>query len=331
MNTLPPNVFIDASVLAQVGPPPGNATFQRLVELVDYRLVNMITTDLSKAELARLHVATANKKMQPIADAEFQRLMPTLFGVQMPAVDSQEVVNKITAHIGRGVESMFSALKARVFSVSVVNPAVIFTDYDRKEGLFHDKNKRNQFPDAFIFECLKTVANQGPSLLVVTNDGDFDRPVGDEPNMALIKSIPDLFKWLGLSIEKPEVDLTEFLFENLGTNDGVLDELEKDQLELDEGRYFDLRPSYFDDIDYTAFEQIRPGAPLLISVEATAYLDGIDSSSRDNPVETTVRARFAFHAAVELDEQRIPVNLTDVQFFDYMIDSDSTTIYFVYG
>ena len=166
---------------------------------------------------------------------------------------------------------------------------------------------------------------------MVTNDGDFDRPVGDEPNMALIKSIPDLFKWLGLSIEKPEVDLTEFLFENLGTNDGVLDELEKDQLELDEGRYFDLRPSYFDDIDYTAFEQIRPGAPLLISVEATAYLDGIDSSSRDNPVETTVRARFAFHAAVELDEQRIPVNLTDVQFFDYMIDSDSTTIYFVYG
>ena len=260
MSTQPPNVFIDANVLVQVGPPPGNATFQRLVDLVDYRLINAITTDLSKSELSRLHVATANKKMQPIADTEFQRLMRTLFGVQIPSVNSQEIVDKIRANIGQGVEGMFSALKARVSYVADVNPAVIFADYDREEGLFCSKNKRNQFPDAFIFECLKTVANEGPPMLVVTNDGDFDRPVSDEPNMILINSIPDLFNWLGLRIEEPKVDLIEFLYENLEANGGVLEELEQDDWELDEGRYLDLRLRNFEDISYTAFQQIRPGA-----------------------------------------------------------------------
>ena len=330
MSTQPPNVFIDANVLAQVGPPPGNATFQRLVDLVDYRLINAITTDVSKSELARLHVATANKKMQPITDAEFQRLMRTLFGVQIPSVNSQEIVDKIRANIGQGVEVMFSALKARVASVADVNPTVIFADYDREEGLFHSKNKRNQFSDAFIFECLKTVANEGPPMLVVTNDGDFDRPVSDEPNMILINSIPNLFNWLGLRIEEPEVDLIEFLNENLEANGGVLEELEQDDWELDEGRYLDLRLRNFEGIYYTAFQQIRPGAPLLVSVEATAYLDGIDSSSSDNQVETTARAQIAFHAAVEVDEQGIPVNLTDVRFFEYTMHLDNATIWFLY-
>ncbi len=331
MSTQLPNVFIDANVLAQVGPPPGNATFQRLVDLVDYRLINAITTDLSKSELTRLHVATANKKLQPIADGEFQRLMRTLFAVQIPSTNSQEILGKIRANIGHGVEGMFSALKARVVSVADVNPTVIFADYDREEGLFHSKNKRNQFPDAFIFECLKTVANEGPPMLVVTNDGDFDRPVGDHPNMILINSIPSLFNWLGLKIEEPEADLIEFLYENLDVNDAVLENVEQYGWELEEGRHLDLRLRYIEDVEYTAFQQIRPGAPFLVSVEATAYLDGIDRySSSDDSVETTARAQIAFHAAVEVDGQGIPTDMTDVRFFKYTMHLDNATIWFLY-
>ena len=331
MNAQPSNVFIDSNVMAQVGPPPGNATFQRLVDLVDYGRIRMITTKINKSELTRIHIASANKKLQPVRDPEFQRLMRRLYNVQIPPLDSQEISDSIRADVGRGVEAMFGALSAREIPLHVVDPNEIFEGYDKGTGLFDSKNKRNQFPDAFIFECLRSVARESPTLVVITNDGDFEGPVSDDPNMTLLKSIPDLFLWLDLQIDEPEADLIEFLQEHLAINQAVLDEVEQYDFEVGEGHYVDLTLDCFEDVIYTAFRQVRPGAPLLISVAARAYLHAGDRySGRTSRFGNAPTADIAFHASVKVDDQGVPIELTDVQLFENTIRLDDSTIWFLY-
>ena len=66
-----------------------------------------------------------------------------------------------------GVQAMFQSLSAKTLDIDLVTPSVIFADYDQSEGFFYTGNKKDQFPDAFIFECLKTAASADSSLLIV--------------------------------------------------------------------------------------------------------------------------------------------------------------------
>ncbi|WP_201151409.1 PIN domain-containing protein [Rhodovulum sulfidophilum] len=59
------------------------------------------------------------------------------------------------------------------------------------------REKKDQFPDAFIFECIKQVASAKSPVIIVSDDGDFDKLAGDEEHVSVIKSLPELFQHLG--------------------------------------------------------------------------------------------------------------------------------------
>jgi PIN domain len=82
----------------------------------------------------------------------------------------------------------------------------VFSAYAAGEGFFTDEGKKDQFPDAFIFECLKAEASKKEPVIIVSNDGDFDKPVEGQAHITLVKSLPELFKTLGLQVDAPEVD-----------------------------------------------------------------------------------------------------------------------------
>ena len=100
----------------------------------------------------------------------------------------------------------------------------MFSDYTAGEGFFTGKGKKNQFPDAFIFECLKPEASSEEPVIIVSEDRDFEEPVEDEDHISLVKSLPELFKTLGLQADKPEIeDFLECHEEELikAVNDGL--------------------------------------------------------------------------------------------------------------
>ena len=48
--------------------------------------------------------------------------------------------------------------------------------YVNSKGFFTVEGKKNQFPDAFVFECLRTEASEEEPIIVVSNDRDFEQP-----------------------------------------------------------------------------------------------------------------------------------------------------------
>ena len=70
--------------------------------------------------------------------------------------------------------------------------------------MFSDDAKKDQFPDAFIFEALRAISNESEPLTIVSDDKDFAAAIKDGQHITRLKSIPDLFAELGLMIERRE-------------------------------------------------------------------------------------------------------------------------------
>ena len=95
-----------------------------------------------------------------------------------------------------------------------VKPSVVFDAYARKAGLFDGDAKKDQFPDAFIFEALKAAATKADPLTIVSDDKDFVAAIKDADHITRLESIADLFVELGLTIEAaPNVE--DFVENNL--------------------------------------------------------------------------------------------------------------------
>ncbi len=102
---------------------------------------------------------------------------------------------------------MFKSLGAETISIDSVKPSAVFDSYARKTGLFSADAKKDQFPDAFIFEALRAIAKKSDPLTIVSDDKDFAAAIKDAEHITRLKSIADLFAELGLTIEAaPDVE-----------------------------------------------------------------------------------------------------------------------------
>ena len=187
--------------------------------------------------------------------------------------------DQIRLHVTDGVRRMFQSLGARILDINVVSPSVIFEAYAQNEGLFIAQNKKSQFPDAFIFECLKTLVSADNPLLMVADDTDFDVPAEREDNIDLVKSISGLFEKLGLKQDEPEDDIDPFLYAELMENAEFLAYVEFQDDYMDGyGVTATCHTIEFDNIN--AFQQVDEGAPLLLSVDATVQLNQSQGEKR---------------------------------------------------
>ena len=244
---------------------------------------------------------------------------PRHFGIEFPSLTNAMTRDHIRRDIADGVEGMIQSLGARILDINVVSPSVIFEAYAQNEGLFIAQNKKNQFPDAFIFECLKTVASADRPLLIVAADTDFDGPAQREDNIDLIKSVSGLFEKLGLKQDEPDYELESFLRHELMENNEFL-------------AYVEFQDDYMDGYRVTAschtieldsisaFQQVDEGAPLLLSVDATIELDlEIDPNDGGQSEHETGSGRVSFYASIENDENGELKTISELRVFKFSL------------
>ena len=324
MNEHPINVFLDASSFITVGAPPGNVAFQRLVDLVHHGFISVVTTDLTIKEVINHHTQETFNALRPLANPRFRRLAATHFAVEFPNLSNAMARDQIRLHITDGVQRMFQSLRARVLDINVVSPSIIFEAYAQNEGLFIAENKKNQFPDAFIFECLRTVVSADSPLLIVADDTDFDVPAQREDNIDLAKSISGLFGKLGLKQSEPDYDLDPFLYAALMENAEFLAYVEFQDDYMDGYRVTaTCHTIEFDNIN--AFQQVDEGAPILLSVDATVQLDvDIDPNDGRRSEHESGSGTVSFYASIENDENGVPKTISELRVFKCSLSWGST-------
>lgn len=200
-----PKVFLDANIVISAGKPPGGPTLARVADLVEADLITVLTTDLTVTEVAKKHAANDFDVIKEVGRAHFRKIVEQVVGAKLPEITKAQMKTKLASAYDASTKAMFGTLGAKTLAIDEVKPSAVFAAYAAGEGFFSGEGKKDQFPDAFIFECLKAEASKKTPVIIVSSDGDFGGPVKDAKHITLVKSLPELFKALGLEIEAPEI------------------------------------------------------------------------------------------------------------------------------
>ena len=204
-----PKIFLDANVVIQAGKPPGGPILARVKDLVDAGFITVLTTDLSCKEVAKRHAENDYKVIKNVGLQHFRQRVRQLLGTELPEVSKGELKARLIEGYDASTTAMFDALGAKTLEIDDIKPSIVFSDYAAGQGFFTGEAKKDQFPDAFIFECLKAEASEEEPIIIVSNDKDFIGPVEAATDISLVTSLPELFRTLGFQVDAPEVD--EFL------------------------------------------------------------------------------------------------------------------------
>ena len=199
-------VFIDANIFIKAGKPPGGPLIKRLKDLADAGFIDVLTTNLTCQEVAKKYTESDYDVIKEVGRPHFRRLIKDVLGTKLPDINKTELKYKLTEIKNQSTEAMLIELNCEWLDIDNVKPSIVFSDYAAGERFFTSTGKKDQFPDAFIFECIKAEASREVPVIIVSEDGDFDKPVESEDHISLVKSLPDLFKTLGLQTDAPEVE-----------------------------------------------------------------------------------------------------------------------------
>lgn len=169
MNT-PTKVFLDANVIIRQGTPPGSPLFGRLVDLVKAGFITILTTDLTKDEIAKKHGEDDYGVVKDFGREHFRKIVEAVCGMPMPQINKEGIKAKLWQKHAAGVAAMFDSLKAETLSIDEVKPSSVLDAYTRRTGLFSGVGKKDQFPDAFIFERIRTEASTSNPIVIISAD-----------------------------------------------------------------------------------------------------------------------------------------------------------------
>lgn len=258
-------VFLDANIIIRAGKPPGGPLLVRLMDLVDADFISVFTTDITLHEVANKHAENDYRFIKEVGRPHFRKLVKNHLGTELPNITKNDLKQRLVDKYRRSTEEMFENLRCRNLSIDDVKPSVVFSAYAANEGFFSPECKKDQFPDAFIFECLKATATLGQPLIIVSDDGDFDKPSENEGSISLVKSLPELFEALGLKVDAPAVE--EFLTLNEQelihaidvelANWGLIGDIEDSEVE-------EATVTSLEDIEITSFGSIDRAGPILV-------------------------------------------------------------------
>ena len=259
-------VYLDSNVVIEAGKPPGGPLFERLADLVEADLIEVITTDLTIAEVAKRHTINDYDAIKDIAKPHFRKLYEEHIGGELPQVTREGIRDSISQKYKDSVSDMFDGLGAKVLEIDDVRPSTVFTSYAEGSGFFSADGKKDQFPDAFIFECLKSEATADSPVIIVSKDGDFSHPVQSEDHISLVSSIPELFQTLGLQVEAPEIE--GFLEENdaylLDKVDSELNDWWLVVSDVEDGEIEEISVKNVEPVDLISFGSAEEGGDILI-------------------------------------------------------------------
>lgn len=327
-------IFLDANIVIGAGKPPGGPEMARVIDLVEAGFADVLTTDITITEVAKKHVQNDFDLAKCICVPHFRSVVAAAAGAILPEMKKRQLKDSLTKSYGASTIAMFQQLKAKCLQIDDVKPSVVFAEYAAGEGFFTGEGKKDQFPDAFIFECLKQEALNGSPIIVVSMDGDFVKPISSADGISLVSSLPELFTTLGLEMEAPGVE--GFLDAH---KDELVDAVDKELTDL--GLQGDVEDSEVSDTTVneveiqgiTAFRPTSKGDPILVvgrlNVKATASYthpdwDNASYDSEDKVLipfddvsgETEVALEIDVSMSIAVDESGEPEEIEELRFRD---------------
>ncbi len=161
-------IFLDANIIIGQGKPPGGPEIARVVDLVNAGIVSILTTDLTITEVIKKHVQNDFDLVKALCVPHFRAAVTTVTNVELPAVNRTQLRQSLHSLHASTTNAMFGKLKATTLAVDGVKPSLVLDAYAKGTVFFTREGKKDQFPDAFAFECLKQVATPDRPVILLS-------------------------------------------------------------------------------------------------------------------------------------------------------------------
>lgn len=248
-------VYLDWDVLLDARMSFYTLDLQFLTHLVDSGIVEVLTTDLVMIEACTARARYDLLDIVDLASEHIRKTVKRCLGVNLPVLDRKQLWNVLEEKHRAEVSAIFTALKARQLALDETKPSMIFADYVGVRGFFDDSWHRENFANAFVFDCLKREASEQTPVIIASKDAVFEAPVKSEEHVSLVNSLPALFSALGLEVDRPDIleflttrqaeiievlnhKLEEWLFRKVDISEGGLDNYKIDSINFSDSIIF---------------------------------------------------------------------------------------------
>ena len=247
-------IFIDANVLFSTFSAKESKQLDALDLLASARNAQLLTTDITRIEVAKNLAEADCKVISPIENDRFRELVMNMMNVHLPSVEIPALHLKAYQEYKKAVETETSGENWECLDMDGIQILDIFSQYGEKRGLFSEQTKKYQFADVIVFEQIKRKATSDTPVLIYSRDKDFDAAAQETANVNYVQNWTDLLNLLGMHQDIPDVQ--GFIKEN--TN--FIVRIVAEKLDHPTSEYPDgIRPTT---IDYITKVDVEPGASM---------------------------------------------------------------------
>jgi len=195
-NAVTPNVFIDTEVFDRHDLDFSCPNFSRLSRLATADKVKVFLTTITNEEIKRHLDEHATKAFKQISGYRrvshiVKKMLPRERVVELAAADEEVIRNDLHRDFNTFVEHTATEL----LSVNDVSPEAVFKRYFAQEPPFGDRQKKNEFPDAFACAALQAWCEKANTkMYVVSGDPDWKRVCKNNPVLIHLNRLEELLE-----------------------------------------------------------------------------------------------------------------------------------------
>ena len=192
-------IYLDANAITKVGHNFSKTQYVKIAKLCTYHGYSVVMHEVAKREI---ETQIADRLL---SDIESAILISGRIGRK---ANSPELRNKLIdqskffenhkedllADKLQPFHSWLEKCKADVLLISDTDAASVFDDYFAGNGAFASIKNRKDIPDAFILEGLRSLKDVSENVVVVCDDGNLGRAVGESGVTKHFKHFDDLLK-----------------------------------------------------------------------------------------------------------------------------------------
>ena len=121
-------IYVDSNLAIQLGKPPGGAVATRLIDMVAAGFVQVVTTDHSILEVAKVHANNDWKAIGHVASPHARELIQEHLGVEITPDQVVDLLPRLVEKYTLAVSEMFESMGATILSLDDVAPSSILSD-----------------------------------------------------------------------------------------------------------------------------------------------------------------------------------------------------------
>ena len=187
-------VFVDTTEFSDAHFNVRNPSFNEFRKLCEEGQLAFLTTDITKREIKAGIKSVADKARQRIADAA-----DAIHSLQEPEVPAMTTfVAKLEQGVfsdawSKALDEFFEKCSAVTLPIPPTAIPPVLDRYFERRPPFGGKNKKSEFPDAFVLQALQAaIRPNGDCLYIISNDADFEEACKGHPKLIHLKSLSRL-------------------------------------------------------------------------------------------------------------------------------------------